>query len=390
MAFGPDNFNLTVKLGSVFCFQGQDTTALIGGPESEPYLWMLGFKLDGTSLTQNGNFLTGQLGTFVGQGGQRNLTNGVVSGQTVRVRPEVGQWTTEIRPIPITLAGQQITRIPATVGLVGILMEENLTPGSAVNAALQSVVTLLKSTVQSVLAGMGLAGIAADALAAVAAAGGPAVLTVEAAVEQVVRARLKPVQDLFTMAAGATAAVAFLQKVGIDGIIGTAIDSDKPMGVIQKVWTQSDLAASSDERRIELHEHLWSMPRWAYTVHGDVWAHHRFVRIAPPTSTRLEVSCSSKRMLIDGPRITGIGGVDNGKAWQLGRQEAANLVLRGEKEFFTRAPDGSEVRVVAVQGGFVDGRPWHFLQTQSDQFEQDNLKDLPNCGVAGLYQEQWY
>ena len=176
MAFGPGNFNLTVKLGSVFCFQGQDTTALIGGPESEPYLWMLGFKLDGTSLTQNGNFLTGQLGTFVGQGGQRNLTNGVVSGQTVRVRPEVGQWTTEVRPIPITLAGQQITRIPATVGLVGILMEENLTPGSAVNAALQSVVTLLKSTVQSVLAGMGLAGIAADALAAVAAAGGPAVL----------------------------------------------------------------------------------------------------------------------------------------------------------------------------------------------------------------------
>lgn len=390
MAFGPDNFNLTVKLGSVFCFQGQDTTALIGGPESEPYLWMLGFKLDGTSLTQNGNFLTGQLGTFVGQGGQRNLTNGVVSGQTVRVRPEVGQWTTEVRPIPITLAGQQITRIPATVGLVGILMEENLTPGSAVNAALQSVVTLLKSTVQSVLAGMGLAGIAADALAAVAAAGGPAVLPVEAAVEQVVRARLKPVQDLFTMAAGATAAVAFLQKVGIDGIIGTAIDSDKPMGVIQKVWTQSDLAASSDERRIELHEHLWSMPRWAYTVHGDVWAHHRFVRIAPPASARLEVSCSSKRVLIDGPRITGIGGVDNGKAWQLGRQEAANLVLRGEKEFFTRAPDGSEVRVVAVQGGFVDGRPWHFLQTQSDQFEQDNLKDLPNCGVAGLYQEQWY
>ena len=90
------------------------------------------------------------------------------------------------------------------------------------------------------------------------------------------------------------------------------------------------------------------------------------------------------------PAVTGIGGVDNGKAWQLGRQEAANLVLRGEKEFFTRAPDGSEVRVVAVQGGFVDGRPWHFLQTQSDQFEQDNLKDLPNCGVAGLYQEQWY
>lgn len=390
MAFGPDHFNVTVKLGSVFCFQGQDTTALLGGPESEPYLWMLGYKVDGTSLTQSGNVLTGNLGMFVSQGGHRNLTNGVVSGQSVRVKPQVGQWTTDVRPIPISVAGQQVTRIPATVGMVAILMEENMTPGAAVDAAFQAVVDLLRSTVQSVLAGMGLAGVAADAVAAVAAAGGPANLGIDAAVEQVVRARLKPVRDLFTMAAGATAAVAFLQKMGIDGAIGTLVDSDKPMGVIEKTWSQSRLAATSTHNRIELHEHLWKMPHWAYSVHGDVWAHHRFVRIGPPQSRRLEVTCSSKRRLVDGPRISTIGGVDNGVAWQLTRQEAANLVLSGEKEFFTRAPDGSEVRVVAVQGGYVDGRPWHYLQTQSDRFEENNLKDLPNCGGNGLYREEWY
>ena len=390
MAFGPDDFNITVKLGEVFCFQGQDTDALLGGPESEPYLLMLGFKLDGTSLSQSGNFLTGQLGMFQSQGGQRNLTDGIVSAQRVRVRPEVGEWNTEIKPIPISVAGQEITRIPATVGIVVILMEENLTPGSAVLAAFQAVVDLLKGTVQSVLASMGLAGIAADAVAAVAAAGGPAALSLDAAVQQVVKARLKPVSDLFTMAAGATAAIAFLQKVGVDGIIGTAIDSDKPMGVFPKMWSQAELAATSDERKLEMHEHLWSMPEWAYSIHGDAWAHHRYVRLAPPTSHRLEVTCSTKRMLIDGPRITGIGGVDNGAAWQMGRQEAADMVNRGEKEFFTRSPDGSEVRIVAVQGGFVHGRPWHYLQTVADQHQSNNLKDLPNCSGAGLYREEWY
>jgi hypothetical protein len=391
VAFGPDNFNVTVKLGTVFCFQGQDTTALLGGPESEPYLWMVGFKVDGTSLIQNGNFLTGQLGMFVSQGSHRNLTNGIVSAQSVRVRPEVGEWNTEIKPIPISVAGQQITRIPAMVGLVAVLMEENLTPGGAVDAALQAVVKLIKDTVQSVLASMGLAGIAADSVAAVAAAGGPGRLSLDAAVQQVVKARLKPVEDLFTMAAGATAAIAFLQKVGIDGIIGTAIDSDMPMGVFTKMWSQSELAmTTSDERKIELHEHLWNMPRWAYSVHGDVWAHHRYVRIGPPASHRLEVMCSSKRMLIDGPRISTIGGLDNGTAWQLGRQEAADLINRGEKEFFTRSPDGTEAQVEAVQGGFVNGRPWHFLQTAADQIEANNLKDLPDCSAAGLYQEQWY
>lgn len=389
MAFGPQHFNVTVKLGSVFCFQGQDTDAILGGPESEPYLWMLGFKLDGTSVTQSGNFLTGNLGMFVSQGGHRNLTNGMVSRQSVRIRPEVGQWTTDIRPIPISVANETITEIPAVVGMVAILMEENLTPGSAVNAAFRAVVDLLKSTVQSVLASMGLAGIAADAVAAVASAP-PGTLTLNAAVEQVVQARLKPVRDLFTMAAGAHAAVAFLQRVGLDGIIGTAVDSDMPMGVIQKTWTQSQLAATSDGRKLELHEHLWNMPHWAYSIHGDVWAHHRFVRIGPPSSRRLEVTCSSKRMLIDGPRIMGVGGTDNGVAWQLGRQQAADLILSGEKEFFTRSPNGSEVAIVAVQGGFVHGRPWHFIQTHADQFAENNLKDLPNCGGAGLYREEWY
>lgn len=351
---------------------------------------MIGFQVDGTSLVQRGNFLTGQLGMFVSQGNHRNLTDGIVSRQRVRVRPEVGEWNTQIKSIPIAVAGQEITRIPATVGMVAILLEENLTPGSAVRAALDAIVQLVRNTVQGVLASMGLAGIAADAVAAVAAAGGPGILTLDAAVQQVVKARLKPVEDLFTMAAGATGALAFLQRVGIDGLIGTAIDSDKPMGVITKMWTQSELAATSDERKIEMHEHLWSMPEWAYTIHGDVWAHHRYVRVGPPSSHRLEVTCSAKRMLIDGPRIMAIGGVDNGQVWQLGRQEAADLINRGEREFFTRSPTGSVAEVRAVQGGFVNGRPWHFLQTPPDQFHANNLKDLPNCGNNGLYREEWY
>jgi hypothetical protein len=150
------------------------------------------------------------------------------------------------------------------------------------------------------------------------------------------------------------------------------------------------LAATSDERRDEMHEHLWNMPEWAYTIHGDAWAHHRYVRMGPPSGNRLEVKCSGKRMLMDGPRISTIGGVSDGVAWQLGRQEAADLINRGQKAFFTRKPNGEEVPVHAVQGGFVHGRPWHYLQTSADMHAENNLKDLPNCTTAGLYREDWY
>src|SRR5262245_25534640 len=232
---------------------------------------------------------------------------------------------------------------------------------------------------------MGLAGIAADAVAAVVAAGGPAALSLEAAAAQVVQQRLKPIQDLFGLAATAATAIAVLQTLGIDGFLGTAIDSDKPMGMFAKIFTQGQLATTSDERREEMHEHLWSMPDWAYTIHGDAWAHHRYVRVAPPSAHRLEVKCSGKRMLSDGPRISTVGGVSDGAAWQFSRQDAADLINRGEKEFFTRLANGTKVQVVAVQGGFVNGHPWHFLQTSTDQHAENNLKDLPNCGSAGLY-----
>ena len=65
------------------------------------------------------------------------------------------------------------------------------------------------------------------------------------------------------------------------------------------------------------------------------------------------------------------------------------MINRGDKEFFTRASDGSEVKVHAVQGGFENGRPWYFLQTSADQNTENNLKDLPNC-AGGLYREEWY
>ena len=42
--------------------------------------------------------------------------------------------------------------------------------------------------------------------------------------------RLKPIEDLFTVAAPANAAVTILQNLNIGGFIGTAIDRDKPMG----------------------------------------------------------------------------------------------------------------------------------------------------------------
>ena len=63
MALGPDNFNLTVSLDSIFCFQGDDIDDVFD-EESEPYLWVLMIKLDGEGLFQDGNFLVGMPNFF--------------------------------------------------------------------------------------------------------------------------------------------------------------------------------------------------------------------------------------------------------------------------------------------------------------------------------------
>jgi hypothetical protein len=298
MALGPDNFNFTISLDKLFCFQGDDIDNVMG-PESEPYLWVFIIKIDAEGLRQDGNFLVGEPIYKLPTNSHGNI-GGSIQGGTRALPADVGRWTSSLRPIPISVPGQSVISMPGRVICAGVLLEENLTPNSAVEAARRATIDLIKSTAKSTIASLGLAGLAADAVVMAETSGGT--LTIRDALQKVLEARLKPIRDLFEVAAPAQAAVTILQSLDAGGLLGTAVDRDKPMGTFSRSFGQSDLARTQEDRPIEINEKIWNMPEWAYTVHGRAWAHRKFVRRALPAANRLRVMCSSKGAMLSDAR----------------------------------------------------------------------------------------
>jgi hypothetical protein len=393
MAFGPNNFNLTIALESLFVFQGDDIDDVFDS-DSEPYLWVFMIKIDGEGLHQQGNQLVGSPIFFFSPGSHGNIGGAIEHGS--RPLPaSVGRWNTSLEPIPISVAGQTLTEIPGTILCAGVLLEENLTPNSAIEVAHQSTITLIKNTLNSTIASLGLAGLAADTAAEVALSGGG--LTLQAAADRVLQRRLKPIQDLFAVAAPAGAALTVLQNLDVGGFLGSAIDRDKPMGTFFQTFSQKDLGDTTESwpgvpngHRISITHNMFNMPEWAFTLHGHAWAHHKYVRRGMPPTHRLQVTRTRKRRLLDGVHISGIGGVDGDFLWGMGREEAARAILDGSRSFFVVGASGNSVNVGAFQGGFDrSAHPWHFLQTAADGDPTNNLQNLPDGGGA-IDDEVWY
>src|SRR5207248_2547041 len=109
-----------------------------------------------------------------------------------------------------------------------------------------------------------------------------------------------------------------------------------------------------------------------------------------PTSQRLQVTCSSKRIAGAERHINGIGGLDNGVVWGLSRSAAAELINKKEKSFFVKDLAGNGVEIVSIQGGFVNNQPWFFLQTVADGNKGNNLLKLPDCPFNAFLVEVWF
>ncbi|MED1783890.1 hypothetical protein P4V43_18885 [Brevibacillus fortis] len=388
MVLGPKNFNLTVSLDKLFCFQGDDIDNVMG-PESEPYMWVFMIKIDGEGLHQDGNFLAGTP-IFKAPTNSHGNIGGSIKYGTRPLPAEVGRWTTSLRPITISVPGQPPIEIPGRIICGGVLLEENLTPNSAIEAARRSTINLIERTVKSTLDSLGLAGLVADAAALVATSSNP--LTMDKALQNILARRLKPIQDLFEVAAPSSAVVTILKNLDAGGFLGTAIDRDKPMGTFSQSFGQAELARSTQAGPIEINQKIWNMPEWAYTIHGQAWAHRKLVRRGLPTAARLQIMCSTKGAMLDGARrIVGIGGVEAQKSWGLWRDEAAQQILDGQRTFFVRSASGRETEVFARQGGYYAGRPWYYLQTAADSEEDNNLVNLPDCPNGGsIYDEIWF
>jgi hypothetical protein len=391
MALGPDHFNVTVSLSPLFCYFGADTGGIFQDA-SEPYMWVLMFKIDGETLSQNGNGLQGTPSYFFSPGSHGNLADEVYPGQNVHVPPQIGTWETSLQPIPLGLPGSPVAEVPGLIGCFVVLLEWNETPDSAMEAGHQEVNSLVQSTLNDIVASIGLAGLAADAVAEVATAASKGkVLAIGDAVQIVLNRRLKPVLDLFaSTAAGATEAT-IINNLGLDGFIGSVIGRDQVMGVGMQLFTQKDLAKTSDDSHAPISMAFDDNPRqpesgrWAYTLHGSAWAHIQYKPIPEgivPDASRLRVACVTKAYSqTRGRWISHVGGTQDGTSWRIARANAIDLIQRGQKSFFVHAEDGAQAEVLVADSPQVGHT---YLATRPDGRPEDNLVNLPACPMYAV------
>jgi len=104
-----------------------------GWTNSEPYLWNIFFKIDGSCITLNEQFkLVGKPVYHFSKGSQGNLNaKGIASGGTVSVPAEVGEWNTMLVPIKVPYFEADVSGV---LGVVSVLIEQNLVSSGGAEA----------------------------------------------------------------------------------------------------------------------------------------------------------------------------------------------------------------------------------------------------------------
>lgn len=145
-----DILNVNLKLHNLHCYEEGD-----GIGSAEPYLWTVFFKIDGDTTVVNRKFeLQGTATVIATPGNQGDLPNhDVDAGDTVPIPAVLGEFATQLKPIPLEEPVNDITEVGGVVGLITVLMEEDNTPSTAIskghtalNNALQDSLNLLIPT----------------------------------------------------------------------------------------------------------------------------------------------------------------------------------------------------------------------------------------------------
>ena len=104
-----------------------------GWTNTEPYLWNVFFKIDGSTIIVNDKFQLEGKPTYhfsVGSHGNLNAKD-IVGGDVVGITEEVGTWKTSLVPLKIPYFE---THISGVIGVVSILMEQNLVSAQGAEA----------------------------------------------------------------------------------------------------------------------------------------------------------------------------------------------------------------------------------------------------------------
>jgi hypothetical protein len=146
-------FNVDVKLSSLFCGIPTDSDG------DDPYLLTYFVKLDGTNVRQrpgDWQHFTGTVDVIAPSGGPGDLdARGVQSGRSIPVPPELGTWSTVLKPIIIDVPGIRFFA-PGTVIVFAIAVAEEGLPHHITFEVFRKVVPFVRDRVNAFINGIDL------------------------------------------------------------------------------------------------------------------------------------------------------------------------------------------------------------------------------------------
>ena len=367
-----DEIPVRMHVWRLFCYFGADEAV------SEPYLWVIGFKFDGSTMSQALTRLTWTPDLFFSSGSHGSLgTRDVRPGAKVTVPPAVGGWETTLKPLKLSDAEGNVTEVPGAIGFAAVLLEENNVPADAAEAGHQALNDFVASTLESFVTGIDLP----DFNAAVAGrvAGGAAR---DQAVEDEMRARFEALQQTISDGASDVVEQAIRNSMDLPESLWALIDKDEVMGRAFHLATARELVGESDFT-IDYTDRLYENPslpeagRWAYNLHSYIKARVRRKALEPqlPEAHDIQIQGIVKGFSRDLGRsyISQVGGVVEGRSWWLSRSDACGMIDRGEKAFYILGADGTRTPVLSKPGPSY----WRILTTPPDATQANNLLSLP-------------
>ncbi|MEO1449886.1 MAG: hypothetical protein AAFV07_10180 [Bacteroidota bacterium] len=118
--------------------------------KTEPYLWTLFFKIDGSTVKLSERFeLEGEAVFHHTAGSHGNL--GVLemrTGEEVVIPAKIGVWQTTLEPIPVPFFNYEI---PGIIGMVAVLMEKENVSAAGAEAGHQALNTYVEKAVNEAL-----------------------------------------------------------------------------------------------------------------------------------------------------------------------------------------------------------------------------------------------
>lgn len=130
--------NVATDLSALFCLDANEG-------DDEPYLWTFFLKVDGDTVRQVGMGFIPSITVHSGGGSHGNLgATGVNANRRIAIPDQIGDHATTLRPIEVTIPGQDTLRIPGQYVVVAVLLEEDNSDDEGIENGHQSVRQLIE------------------------------------------------------------------------------------------------------------------------------------------------------------------------------------------------------------------------------------------------------